>query len=262
MNEAQLFFGSVLVASIYLSFRVLQAGLLGPLSVRYFEWAGRTEERKKLEFAATAEKATLHFKPPSLEGEARARFREQVEQVPIDEATGEAIISGPQFTKWLMETKKALKERTIETIVAFRAIDIYFRDTFCKMTQNLASIKTWKEAQDSRQGVDLEFQDIAEWASKLQSGWDKEIFKECTRIVDEKAVKDNDAQRREMERITVENQRKIKERQQQRISASQKKQAEKAKTDEKEQEEAAKLAEAELMQEEERREKKKIIKKV
>jgi hypothetical protein len=94
INESQILFFSVLASSVYLVFRVLEAGLMGSLSARYFAWAGRTNERKKLELALAAEKATLHFKPPSMNGEAKVKFLEQLEKVPIDDATGEAIIEG------------------------------------------------------------------------------------------------------------------------------------------------------------------------
>jgi hypothetical protein len=92
--EAQTLFGSVLLASSYLLFRVLEGGMLGPLSSKYFEWAGRTEERRRLDLALSAEKATLRFKGPSLETESKAKFDEQIAKVPIDEATGEAILKG------------------------------------------------------------------------------------------------------------------------------------------------------------------------
>ena len=92
--EAQALFGSVLAASGYLAFRVLEAGLLGKLSTRYFEWVGRVEEQRKLTLALNAEKATLHLKGPTVEREAKEKFEDHIGKVPIDEATGEAIIEG------------------------------------------------------------------------------------------------------------------------------------------------------------------------
>jgi hypothetical protein len=92
--EAQLLFTSVLGVSAYLTFRVLEAGLLGALSAKYFSWAGRTEERRKLDVAQSAEKATIFFRGPPLETENKQKFDEQISKVPIDEATGEVVLEG------------------------------------------------------------------------------------------------------------------------------------------------------------------------
>jgi hypothetical protein len=215
MNEAQVLFGSVLVTSGYLLYRVLEAGLLGSLSARYFEWAGRTNEQKKLEFALTAEKATLHFKAPTIETDAKVKFDEQVDKVPMDDATGEAIISGPLYVSWLNETRKALIERACESIVTFRTVDAYFRDTFCKMSQGLASTRAWKEAEQARANCELEFQEIAEWALKLKPGWDQRILMECSKVVDERQRRQMEQQRRD----DVKLQQEAMQRQQERINA-------------------------------------------
>jgi hypothetical protein len=92
--EAQLLFASVLGASAYLTFRVLDAGLLGALSVKYFAWAGKTEERRRLDVALNAEKASIFFKVPPTSTEARDKFKEHIANVPVDEATGEVQLAG------------------------------------------------------------------------------------------------------------------------------------------------------------------------
>jgi len=263
MNEAQLLFASVLVTSGYLIFRVLEAGLLGSFSARYFEWAGRTTERKRLEFALTAEKATLHFKPPTFDGTARTKFEEQIDKVPIDEATGEAIIQGPLYKAWWMETKKALEQRAGEGIVMFRTIDSYFRDTFCKMSQGLASTRAWKEAEEARQACEHEFQEISEWASNLKPGWEQTILMECSKAIDEKQRRVMEQQRKEETRLAEDAQTRQRQRLAERLTASERKFQElnvlkvgdtgSAINDTRTAEELAKAAEIELLSEEEKK---------
>ena len=93
-NESHALFGSIVVTSMYLLFRVLEAGLLGRLSVKYFELVGRTEEVRKLELASAAEKASVFIKPPTFKTVRKQAFEEQIEKVPMDKDTDEAILEG------------------------------------------------------------------------------------------------------------------------------------------------------------------------
>ena len=67
----------------------------------------------------------------------------------------------------------------------FRAVDLYFRDTFCKMTQGMASQNVWREVQEAREAADRDLSDILEWANKMVPGWEKTIFVQASKVADE-----------------------------------------------------------------------------
>lgn len=119
--------------------------------------------------------------------------------------------------------KTTLKERACEAIRVYRQVDIYFRDTFCKMSQGLASNRSWREAEEAKVACEQEFQEIAEWASKLKKGWGEKIFPECVQVVDLQQRKQFEQQQREEARIMHEMQEKQREKAMAKAKAAEKK---------------------------------------
>ena len=146
--------------------------------------------------------------------------------------------------------KAKLIDRATESIINYRKNDHYFRDTFCKFSQQLASSRAWKEAQEAQQLCDKELQDIHEWASKLQPGWERQILQFCSQRADKEMQREMELQKEEQSKIQKENEKKMKERMEKRKQEVEKKLEEKAK-----------VAEAALLSEVEDEENKKSKKK-
>lgn len=136
--------------------------------------------------------------------------------------------------------KIQLSKRAGETMYAYRSNEIYFRDTFCKMTQGLATMRAWKEAQEKQESYNADFNEIAQWASKLQPQWERSIFQEKAREVDEMMRKEKIAYIQEQKRLHEANEKRMRE-----IAASREKQKTLLDT------ERAKSVEEELIREEE-----------
>lgn len=215
MSEAHLLFTATVVLAAFLVFRVLEAGLLGSLSVRYALFFNReNKELKRLQLSQDAEKATLFVKSPEFPSEESKKFTEVVSAVPVDEATDEAILHGKEYENWISKMKAQLPKRAAETLYAYRNNEFYFRDTFCKMTQGLATMRAWKEAQEKQESFNGEFQDISQWASKLKPGWERTIFQECAKEVDDRMRKENMAAFQEQKKAQEEYERRMRERKQ------------------------------------------------
>ncbi len=251
LHEAHLLFGATLSLSGYLLFRVLDAGLLGALSLRYLEHVGKLEEVKKLEMAAAAEKSTVFLSTPNVSKDKREVFDKILSAVPIDEATGEAILAGPVYKDWVSRMKQALKDRCVESITNYRNNDVYYRDTFCKLTQGLATQRAWKDAQDQQVACDRDLQDISEWAARLQPGWQNTLIRECSKLADDelkaKMFQENQQMNRMIQAKQENEEKKRKELKARRKQLEQQESARKKEDVEK----AAKLAEMELLNEEE-----------
>jgi hypothetical protein len=98
------------------------------------------------------------------------------------------------YTKWLQDTAECLRERAVDLIIALRQYDIYFKETFCKMSQGLASNRAWREAESTRQAFDNEFTDIIEWARRIKPGWEKTIVNQCGNLANQRQGRQLEAQ--------------------------------------------------------------------
>ena len=150
-----------------------------------------------------------------------------------------------------------LIERACECIVAFRAVDFYFKETFCKMSQGLASNRAYREAESSRQAFDQEFVDICEWAKLLKPGWETTIIQQCSKQVDEQTRKQMNQQQQMDQNAASDQQTRHRERMQAKLLASEKRRAASKVSEPLEDmpnlEELAKAAEEELLGEEEQK---------
>ncbi|KAH9258548.1 hypothetical protein BASA81_003050 [Batrachochytrium salamandrivorans] len=215
MSEAHLLFTATVLLAAFLVFRVLEAGLLGSLSVRYALFFNReNKELKRLQLSQDAEKATLFLKSPVFSTEEAKKFTEVMSAVPVDEATDEAILHGKEYEGWIFRMKLQLAKRAGETLYAYRNNEYYFRDTFCKMTQGLATMRAWKEAQEKQESFNGEFQDIAMWASRLQPGWERTIFQDRAREVDEQMRREKMALIQDQKKAQEEYERRMREKKQ------------------------------------------------
>jgi hypothetical protein len=98
------------------------------------------------------------------------------------------------YKRWLQETADGLRERAVELIVTYRNNDIYFKETFCKMSQGLASQRAWREAEATRSAFDNEFGDIMEWAKRIKPGWEKTIMNQCSNSANQQQMRLAEAQ--------------------------------------------------------------------
>lgn len=136
-----------------------------------------------------------------------------------------------------------MRESAVEAILNFRTIDLYFRDTFCKMSQGLASQKVWKDAQEIRGVADAEISEIHSWAMKIRPGWERDVLREATQVVDKLQMD----QQKQMEMLQRQENQAMQQVHAQRMAEKRKIDAVKA---EKQQKEAVVLAERQAKQDE------------
>ena len=251
IHEAHLLFAATLTLSSYLVFRALDAGLLGSLSLRYLAHVGKLEEMRKLEVSAAAERSSVFLRSPGVQSERREAFEAVLSSVPVDEATGEAVLQGPPYKKWVEEMKRALRDRCVEAIGNYRRSDGYYRDTFCKMTQGLATQRAWKDAQEHHVACDRDLQDIMEWAERLQKGWKDVLVRECSKVADSEFREQMGAEQMQMRAMIQKGQENEEKRKKERAARRKPQEREMSVAEKERVDKVAKQAEMELLNEEE-----------
>ena len=164
MNESHVLFLAVSSLSVVLGYYVFKAGLLWEWTVDLTKEAAKT----KFTYASARPKHS-----------AKDAFMSIVDEVPIDEVTGEVIITGLMFKRWVHLMKGRLFARAVESSIDFKENETYIQNTLCKVTTGLAPSSALDEAEMRQRFYVAEFNDIARWADLLYLGWGRAIIFEA-----------------------------------------------------------------------------------
>ena len=145
-------------------YSLAKMGKLGIISEKYYERLGQLEEYKKRKQLENAAPLEIRISVPELQD--KKAFFLVLEQVPVDE-NGDALTSGAKYEAWLTQARNSLLKRAMEVVIAYRSCEVMYLDTFCKYSNKLASERAWKQANDTRDGLQKELDDCRYWAGNL-----------------------------------------------------------------------------------------------
>lgn len=176
---AQLLLLFLLFVSAVLVQRLLALGKLGKLSEAYHRRYGNIDA-----FEAKQQRVKpleISISIPSFP--QKAKFFKVLELVPTNEQ-GEALTRGAAYETWLQSARMALLERAMEAVLAYRSCETMYLDTFCKFSQKLASERSWKQANQTRDTLQKELDEIRVWAGNLYTGWENGVIQQAAAEVD------------------------------------------------------------------------------
>jgi hypothetical protein len=157
---AQLILLGTSALSSYLVYLLVDAGVAGPLSSWWYKRQGRKLQSAARKGPAPATREVTIMLPPFVQ---KQQFLAVLAACPRDPATGESMAAGPQYEQWVNQCRGALLLRAVELVFVNDRIEPLFLDTYCKFTQQQASLKAWEDAQQKKAVVDKEASDIRDW---------------------------------------------------------------------------------------------------